>query len=556
MRKIQIRWHQICAIAIFMLGSATAGYAQIGPDLKPPGLSSDHPVNSYTVDGKKDYSEDWSHEADWELNASDIVFSAAKKRQLISEAPSTIHVITDRDLAAHGWRTLAEVLRHVPGVQTQTTNSRFQSVMIRGLVGSENNNSRILWLQNGVPMNDVRDSGIWLDETYPIEMIKRIEVVLGPGSALYGSGAFQGVVNIFTKDASDINRNGEYRVSIQNDLTFKASAIAAYNSPDKDLGFLAHVSGNTTQGPGLLGSYMYEEYSLVQGGVNVGAGRPADQVYYSSIGANSDKHWYNIDLKFNYKKFKIDMGFTDIYAGADGSEYLPYITLNQDLINSMTNKNVEDVFDHKAPTNDDYRFNRREFHADLMYEALFGDSVSFLSVISYRLNQYRFENFNGFSSLNDIESSDPKDSDSNPSEYFKTDFDSLQQKLYALAQVQWRIYEANELIGGVVLEYHNINAGNEFENGKGSEDRKNYNKIDYLTPSIFLQDEQRFWNDRIILTLGGRLDVYKSTMDERDIAPSWRFAFLGKWTDWMTMRLSYGSAVFHEDSPRRLCVVD
>ena len=58
-----------------------------------------------------------------------------------------------------------------------------------------------------------------------------------------------------------------------------------------------------------------------------------------------------------------------------------------------------DVFDHKAPTNDDYRFNRREFHADLMNEALFGDSVSFLSVISYRLNQYRFENFNGFRRL-------------------------------------------------------------------------------------------------------------------------------------------------------------
>lgn len=545
MKKISNRWPFYSAIAGISLCMASPSYAQIGPELMPPGLSPDHPVNSYTVDGKKSSSDDWRHEVGWELNASDIVFSAAKKRQLISEAPSTIHVITDRDIAAHGWRTLAEILRFVPGVQTQTTNSRFQSVMIRGLVGSENNNSRILWLQNGVPMNDVRDSGIWLDETYPIEMIKRIEVVLGPGSALYGSGAFQGVVNIFTKDAADINKYGEYRVSISNNLTFNASAIAAYNSPKKDLGFLAHVSGNTTQGPGLLGSYMYEEYSLVQGGANVGAGKAADSLYYSHIGSNSDKHWYNIDLKFNYKKFKIDMGFTDIYAGADGSEYLNYITLNQNRINSMTNSKTaetSEIYDKKVPTNPDYRFNRREFHTDLMYEAEFGDSVSFLSVISYRMNQYRFKNFNGFSNLYDIEqtsNSEGKDVDK-PQKYFNTNFDSLQQKLYALAQVQWRIYEANELIGGVVLEYHNIDAGNEFNGGKKSEDRRNYNKIDYLTPSIFLQDEQRFWDDRIILTLGGRLDVYKSTMDERDIAPSWRFAFLGKWTDWMTMRLSYG----------------
>ena len=185
------RFLAFAAGAFFCMGAQCA-YAQIGPDLRPPGLTPDHPVNAYSADGRRRSlaDDDWRHEAGWELNASDIVFSAAKKRQLISEAPSTIHVITDRDIAAHGWRNLAEILRHVPGVQTQTTHSQFQSVMIRGLVGTENNNSRILWLQNGVPMNDVRDSGIWLDETYPVEMIKRIEVVLGPGSALYGSVSY------------------------------------------------------------------------------------------------------------------------------------------------------------------------------------------------------------------------------------------------------------------------------------------------------------------------------------------------------------------------------
>ncbi|MBQ1924952.1 MAG: hypothetical protein II180_02385 [Proteobacteria bacterium] len=74
--------------------------AQIGPNLIPPGLSPDHPVDAYSKNSKK-LVEDWRHEASWELNANDVVFSAAKKRQLISEAPSTIHVITDREIAAH-----------------------------------------------------------------------------------------------------------------------------------------------------------------------------------------------------------------------------------------------------------------------------------------------------------------------------------------------------------------------------------------------------------------------------------------------------------------------
>ena len=102
MKKISNRWPFYSAIAGISLCMASPSYAQIGPELMPPGLSPDHPVNSYTVDGKKSSSDDWRHEVGWELNASDIVFSAAKKRQLISEAPSTIHVITDRDIAAHG----------------------------------------------------------------------------------------------------------------------------------------------------------------------------------------------------------------------------------------------------------------------------------------------------------------------------------------------------------------------------------------------------------------------------------------------------------------------
>ncbi|MBR4986783.1 MAG: TonB-dependent receptor [Proteobacteria bacterium] len=548
-----------------------AAFAQIGPNLTPPGLPPDHPIDAYTKNSKK-LVDDWRHEASWELNANDVVFSAAKKRQLISEAPSTIHVITDREIAAHGWRSLPEILRHVPGVQTLTTKSQFKSVMIRGLVGTEDNNSRILWLQNGVPMNDVRDSGIWLDETYPIEMIKRIEVVLGPGSALYGSGAFQGVINIFTKDPGDIDKIGEYRLSIQNDLTFKASAIAAYSSENGDFGILGHVAGNTTQGPGLIGDYVYNTYAMSQASANLSENGIATDMRAASIANNSDKHWYNIDFKLNYKSLKWNLGFTDIYAGADGSEVVPNIDTNtldyhSDLTGGIISREEAEAAGLEYTDEDryPYRFNRREFFTDFIYEDNFGDNVSFLAVLAYRLNYYDNQHYRNYRNYEEVKTNYCGDNAHCDIQNYaeKVNFDTMQHKLYGLAQAQWRIYEANELIAGLVLEYQHIQSA-EFMNGQGvvsSEDDEVNKFIDattlgQLTPSIFLQDEQRFWNDRIILTAGARFDAYRiytSGDKSPDYAPSWRFALLGKWTDWMTMRLSYGYS-FKEPSLYQLYI--
>lgn len=527
---------------------AQQAYGQIGPDLRPPGLSETQPIDAFSTEGSSK-GNDWLYSQNWELNASDVVFSASKKRQLISEAPSTIHVITDKQIASHGWRSLSEILRHVPGVQTLTTHSQFQSVMIRGLVGTESNNSRILWMQNGVPFNDVRDSGVWIDETYPIELIKRIEVVLGPGSALYGSGAFQGVINIFTKDPKDISQYGEYRIGLGLNGTFKAAATAAYQTESKDFGLLVHATGNTTQGPALIGDYVYEKKLMTQAGNSVSNSKLPTYRDPKGLDPNSDKHWYGLNMQLHYKQFKAALSFTDIYAGGDGSEYVPNVAYKIDKLE-------DDVYE--TYTVDNYRFNRREFSAELFYEDNFLDNLSFTSVISYRLNQYRTENYGGYSKNGsqivhiDYSGKEPLEviTSAYPQQFAeKINFNTMQHKLYGLAQLQWRIYDQNELISGIVMEYHNIHAP-EFEYGETSSGRTN---IQYLTPSIFLQDEQRFLDNRLILTAGGRVDFYKVTAKERDIAPSWRFAVLVKWADWITQRVSYGYS-FKEPSLYQLYV--
>ena len=537
---------RVCVFAVMAVGGISWGampaFAQIGPDLRPPGLDPAHPVNSYSMKEKKVSSP---LRQGWDLNASDVVFSAAKKRQLISEAPSTIHVVTDRDIATHGWRSLAEILRHVPGVQTLTTKSQFQAVMIRGLVGTEDNNSRILWLQNGVPMNDVRDSGIWLDETYPVEMIKRIEVVLGPGSALYGSGAFQGVINIFTKDPGDIAPNGEYRLVMQNNLSFKASAIAAYEAEDHAWGVLGHVSANTTQGTGLIADDVYVNYAMDEA-VNATSNDyfSTPRFRYDDIDSASDKYWYNINLKFHFRDFKWSLGFSDIYASDDGAEFLSNISYqppSQNYIDFDAGTEMD-----KSVLSASYtKFYRREFYNDLIYETSLVPELSLLAVFSYRFGQY--QNITDYTSENKIDENKQ----------------TFQHKLYALAQFDWQIYQSNSLVAGLVMEYQYIHA-DDFINGNQllTSDKFvisspiNAQTLAHVTPSVFIQDEQKFWDDRIILTAGARFDAYRVYLNDDytpDYAPSWRFAFLAKWTDWMNMRLSYGYS-FKEPSLYQLYI--
>ncbi len=587
MTRMNSKNAMIWMIAGFMCLGASEAVAQIGPDLRPPGLENDHPLESYTMTGHS-AADDWRHEAAWELNASDVVFSASKKRQLISEAPSTIHVITDKDIAKHGWRSLPDVLRHVPGVQTITIDSQFHSVMIRGLVGTDDNNSRILWLQNGVPMNDVRDSGIWLDETYPVEMIKRIEVVLGPGSSLYGAGAFQGVINIFTKDPKDIGKYGEYKVSLQNNLTFKASAIAAYNSEDSDLGILIHASGNTTQGPGLIGDYSYNKYLMDTAASSVGNAKDADYTRFNRMDSNSDKHWYDLNFKLNYDMFKWQLGFSDIYAGADGSELTPGVGYTV-----TDSKDYSGVINKEIDPGNNYRFNRREFYNDFILEKNIGEEATVLGVVSYRFMQYNHKHYDNLSGSTDMPYYMVQDplgntqtikSSALPDGFEdKINFTENQHKLYLLGQFQWRIYDENELIAGLGIEYNHISSPifstyntpnynkdgdllswNEYPEGQ---------KMGYVNPYLFIQDEQRAWHDRLIFTLGVRADFYKVNnikqfsgngdredsyselnhkasgfTDNEYFAPSMRLAFLAKWTDWMTMRISIGNA-FKNPSP-------
>lgn len=125
--------------------------------------------------------------------------------QTLSRAPSVASVITAEDMASMGAKDLDEVLETVPGVHVSKTADRYFSIyQFRGISGNPIN-PQVLVMQNGIPMNTLNrgDRGeTWASQS--LENIARIEVIRGPGSALYGADAYSGVINIITKTAADM----------------------------------------------------------------------------------------------------------------------------------------------------------------------------------------------------------------------------------------------------------------------------------------------------------------------------------------------------------------
>ncbi|OHC65349.1 MAG: TonB-dependent receptor [Rhodocyclales bacterium RIFCSPLOWO2_02_FULL_63_24] len=130
---------------------------------------------------------------------------ATGSKQSLRRAPAIATVITAEDIRAMGATDLDEVLESVPGLHVSRASVRFASLhFMRGIVGGGQSTPQVLFLQNGIPVTTLfnGDKGVdWVG--VPVDNVARIEVIRGPGSALYGADAYAGVINVVTKSAAE-----------------------------------------------------------------------------------------------------------------------------------------------------------------------------------------------------------------------------------------------------------------------------------------------------------------------------------------------------------------
>jgi iron complex outermembrane receptor protein len=137
------------------------------------------------------------------IKEEETVSIASRYEQPISQAPSNVYVITDEDIRHSGATDIPTILRRVPGLDVmQTTGAEF-NVSARG-----NNQilaNKMLVLVDGRSIFvDAQAIVYWKAIPVTLPEIKRIEVLKGPASALYGYNAFDGVINIITKSPQEM----------------------------------------------------------------------------------------------------------------------------------------------------------------------------------------------------------------------------------------------------------------------------------------------------------------------------------------------------------------
>ncbi len=128
----------------------------------------------------------------------DVVVSATRTEKKVDEAPASVSVITRDDIQLKNIRTIDDALKYVEGTYVRRRKGNLDNlpaVSVRGVEGDE----RTLVMINGLPANGGYSSQVTWNQL-PVDAVERIEVIRGPGSALYGGNAMGGVINIILRE--------------------------------------------------------------------------------------------------------------------------------------------------------------------------------------------------------------------------------------------------------------------------------------------------------------------------------------------------------------------
>ncbi|MBX3261486.1 MAG: TonB-dependent receptor [Labilithrix sp.] len=252
------------------------------------------------VERKIDVSANAQTQLDLQLVSADAVEAASRVSEPIEDAPASVSLVTSPELRAMRYPTVAEAVRGVRGVFI-SDDTAYKTIGFRGFGRPGDYGNRVLILIDGHPANDN-----WLWSSYTgydlradIEDVERIEVVRGPGSVLYGTGAFSGVVNLIshTRDTPD---GREVGVSAVGDGVMRARARLTHHWT-RDAGVTTSVA--VAKGAGR--DFFFREY-VADGPPSVaghsrgldgfGVGTWSGRVFYKALSAQWSVNHHDKDM--------------------------------------------------------------------------------------------------------------------------------------------------------------------------------------------------------------------------------------------------------------------
>ncbi len=255
---------------------------------------------------------------------------SSKAVSTVREQPNILTVVTEEQIRASGARDLMGVLRTVPGIFFGNDVIGVMGIGMRGIWAQE---GKVLLLIDGQEMNELRYSGIPFFNHYNIDNIKRIEIIRGPGSSVYGGSAELGVINIITKGGSDLNG---MQVSVSGSYLTKTVGRKSISLSDGaktgDLEYsMSLFASEAKKGEGTFESFYFQDEDPDLGLLSV----PLESQYGSvqSYSFNSALAYKDLSFRFIYDWYKTYAMDLEIYDNSF-STYLGEVKYNWDLLGS------------------------------------------------------------------------------------------------------------------------------------------------------------------------------------------------------------------------------
>jgi outer membrane receptor protein involved in Fe transport len=188
-------------------------------------------------------------DSDAELDLANLVQSAARGVTTVQQAPAIVTVVTQDEIRDRQFQTFEQIIDTVPGwMRTGPVHGQFPFPMVRGQLQAAQ------LLHDGVSMFDPYLNNTTFHRIQPVELMKRVEFISGPGGVLWGSNSLVGIINVITKDAEDIDgvEAGIAGGHGDGDRTMGRAYVMA-GEPDLlggKLKAMAYASFETYRGPG------------------------------------------------------------------------------------------------------------------------------------------------------------------------------------------------------------------------------------------------------------------------------------------------------------------
>jgi outer membrane receptor protein involved in Fe transport len=245
------------------------------------------------------------------------VESATKLPQRAIEAPSVASVVTKSTIQSYGWMTLNDLLYMQPGFFPSKQFERW-TVGARGLFEPWYNN-HILLLVDGVPFGDAETGSAYTGDLTPLFPWRSVEVVRGPGSALYGSGAVNGVVSLTTPSPSNDLERASY-ASLKVGDSGKRAMEGMASGDFKYAGVLGSFSRTSTDGDPRL-DFDASGRANPDGTLSRFPVRDGRQSLYLLAKAEAKGPFEGLSLQFHHQdwNFQNDHGYADLSPEAPDS---------------------------------------------------------------------------------------------------------------------------------------------------------------------------------------------------------------------------------------------